>query len=61
MKKIRNIKRERQRKISKDMRKQIELKGIDEVVDNIIKDSEMNYTEKNRVWLESYVKRLAYG
>ena len=57
---MRRLKRQRQRKESKDMRKLIEKNGLDSVVNNIIDDSEMENTDENCEWLKAYVKKIAY-
>jgi len=42
------------------MRKEIEKKGIEVVVSNIIKDFELEETEENIEHITNYVKRIAY-
>ena len=56
----RRLRRKTRHKNSKDMRKIIEKDGIDTVLDNLIKESEMNDTEENREWLKNYIKGIAY-
>jgi hypothetical protein len=57
---MRRLKRQRKQRNSKLMRKEIEKKGIEVVVSNIIKDFELEETEENIEHITNYVKRIAY-
>jgi len=57
---MRRLKRQRKQRNSKLMRKEIEKKGIEVVVFNIIKDFELEETEENIEHITNYVKRIAY-
>lgn len=57
---MRRLKRQRKQRNSKLMRKEIESKGLDVVVFNIIKDFELEETEENIDHITNYVKRIAY-
>ena len=57
----RKKRRKQQIDLSKQMRKRIEEKGLDYVVQSILDDSEMEDKEGSKEWLAKYVKRIAYG
>lgn len=57
---MRRLKRQRKQRNSKLMRKEIEKKGIEVVVSNIIKDFKLEETEENIEHITNYVKRIAY-
>lgn len=42
-------------------RKRVEEKGLDNVVQTILDESEMEDKEGGKEWLTKYVKRIAYG
>ena len=57
---MRRLKRQRKQRNSKLMRKEIEKKGIEVVVSNIIKDFKLEETKENIEHITNYVKRIAY-
>jgi len=57
---MRRLKRQRKQRNSKLMRKEIEKKGIETVVSNIIQDFKLEETEENIEHITNYIKRIAY-